>query len=426
MRYPSAEDYMKAVQQPDPFTTDELRRMELVVHPVFQIPSPAAGTSAVVFKALADGEAQALRFFTREDNWSGERYTALHDHFTARGLASSVAMPRWVTDGIRVNGRTWPVVCMQWVDGHTLNKYVEDLVEQQDRPALHTLAAAWLELVTRLQGAEFAHGDLQHGNVMVDGQGKMRLVDFDCAWIGHFAGHTAPSETGHRNYQLEARAWDQWMDTFPGLVIYTSLLALSKNPNPWHALNTGENLLFRHEDFHPPFQTAAWAHLSSIQDRQLDLLAARLKECCTPGWVPSGRLEELLGPRQIPWWERTPAASVLPAAAPQALPRLPLPIPTRWPNTWPAPSRQPARQPTRNWWREPAAQDSRGRQVPVRQRKKPRVGRVVAAALGCGFAAAVLFAAVAEGAGGEGQAGALVGLLVAIIVIIVGIARRFR
>jgi hypothetical protein len=421
MRYPSAEDYMKAVQQPDPFTTDELRRMELVVHPVFQIPSPAAGTSAVVFKALADGEAQALRFFTREDNWSGERYSALHDHFTARGLASLVAMPRWVNDGIRVNDRTWPVVRMQWVDGHTLNKYVEDLVEQRARQALHSLAATWLELVTRLQGAEFAHGDLQHGNVMVDGQGELRLVDFDCAWIGRFAGHTAPSETGHRNYQLEARAWDKWMDTFPGLVIYTSLLALSKNPNPWHALHTGENLLFRHEDFHPPFQTPTWAHLSSIQDEQLDLLAARLKECCAPGWAPSG-LEELLGPRQIPWWERTP----VPVTASPTPPRLAPPLPAQWPNTRTPPSRPLAEEPTRNWWREPAAQDGRGRPVPVRQRKKPRVGRVVAAALGSGFAAAVLCAAVAEGAGGEGEAGALVGLLVAIIVIIGGIARRFR
>jgi hypothetical protein len=421
MRYPSAEDHMKAVQQPDPFTTDELRRMELVVHPVFQIPSPATGTSAVVFKALADGEAQALRFFTREDNWSGDRYSALHDHFTARGLAKSVAMPRWVNDGIRANGRTWPVVCMQWVDGHTLNKYVEDLVEQQDRRALHILAGAWLELIARLQRAEFAHGDLQHGNVMVDTRGEMRLVDFDCAWIGRFAGQAAPSETGHRNYQLEARAWGPWMDTFPGLVIYTSLLALSKNPNPWHALNTGENLLFRHEDFHPPFQSPTWAHLSNIQDRQLDLLAVRLKECCAPGWVPNGPLEELLGPRQIPWWERTPAAAAS-AAAPQQLPQ---PIPAGWPNTRPAPNWQPVRQPTRDWWQEQAAQGNRGPQVPVPRRTKPSVG-VVAAALGWGSAAAILCAAVAASAGGEGAAGALVGLLVAIIVFIVGMARRSR
>jgi hypothetical protein len=212
------------------------------------------------------------------------------------------------------------------------------------------------------------------------------------------------------------------MDTFPGLVIYTSLLALSKNPNPWHALNTGENLLFRHEDFHPPFQTPTWAHLSSIQDRQLDLLAARLKECCTPGWVPSGRLEELLGPRQLPWWERTP----VPVTASPTPVRLAPPIPTQWPNTRTAPSRQLAQQPTRNWWREPATQDSRGRPVPVPQRKKPGVGRVVATALGLGFAATVLGAVVTESVGSGGMIGALVGLVVAVLVFIVGIARRVR
>lgn len=422
---------MKAVQQREPFTTDDLRQAELVVHPIYQIPAPATGTSAVVFKAIVAREAQALRFFTREDTRSSERYSALHDHFAAQGLANCVAMPSWVNDGIRANGRTWPVVRMQWVDGHTLNKYVEDLVQQQNTPALGTLAAAWLELVTRLQRAEFAHGDLQHGNVMVDARGDMRLVDFDCSWIVRFTGQPAPSETGHRNYQLENRPWGQWMDTFPGLVVYTSLLALSKDPSSWYTLNTGENLLFRSEDFRPPFHTPTWAHLSSIQDRQLDQLVGRLRECCAPGWVASGGLKELLGPQERPWWERTSttvAAAGTPATAqtPQPPPQLPLPapIPTQWTAARQTPTPELVQQPTQNWWHEQSARGKRRHPIPGSRQKKPATGRIITAALGLGLVSGILTGGLVEDAGGEGAIGVLIGLFVAIVVLLVGFATK--
>ena len=421
MRYPNPEDYVKAVQHRESFTTDELRRMELVLHPLYQIPMPAAGTSAVVFKAVADGQAHALRFFTRDDTWSGERYGALQEHFTARDIVSSVAMSAWVNDGIRVNGQTWPVLRMQWVNGHTLNKYVDDLIVRHDLRALGSLAAAWLELVVRIQRAEFAHGDLQHGNVLVDDRGAIRLVDFDCSWIASFAGQTAPSESGHRNYQLETRPWGRWMDTFSGLVIYLSLLALSKNPNPWHALNTGENLLFRQDDFRPPFTTPTWAHLSSIRDRELDQLADRLKECCTPGWVAQGGLDEILAPRAIPWWERTQVAAAAStgagaqASAPSGAPPLPPPVPEQWPSHQ-QPTARPAGQPTNDWWKNTPGQGPR--------RGSRKAGRVVAVGLGLGFVVAFLSAMVIAAAGGPGATGLIMGPIVAAVAIIVGLAKR--
>ena len=426
MRYPSPEDYVKAVQRNESFTTDELRGMELALHPLYQIPMPAAGTSAVVFKAAANGEPQALRFFTREDTWSGERYTALHEHFTAKDLAGSVAMPRWINDGIRVNGQTWPVVLMQWAEGHTLNRYVDDLVQEHDTPGLSSLAVAWRDLVARFQRAEFAHGDLQHGNVLVDNRAAMRLVDFDCSWIARFNGGTAPGETGHRNYQLDTRPWGRWMDTFSGLVIYISLLALSKNPNPWHILNTGENLLFRYEDFRAPFNTPTWAHLSSIQDRELDQLADRLKMCCAPGWVASGTLDELLAPREIPWWQRTQVTAAAPAGAatqppqPQRTP----PPPAWFPDLGQQPTWHPAQSSTKNWWKDPS-----GRAAPEPSGRVPRpapsrTGSIIAVALAVGLVVAILAAAIVAVAGGPAAVGLLMGPIVATCVLVVGFARR--
>lgn len=272
---------------------------------VWQIPKPAAGTSAVVFKAIVDRQEQALRFPTREDAARRDRYEALQEHFIAHDLVDCIATSNWTDDAIRINDRTWPVLRMQWVNGRTLNQYVEHLVEQRDIRSLGSLAHGWRDLVVRLQRAEFAHGDLQHGNVLVDDRGALRLVDFDCSWIVRFTGQPPPTETGHRNYQPASRPWGRWMDTFSGLVVYLSLLTLAKNPTPWHVLNTGENLLFQRDDFSPPFQTRVWKHVASIQDPELAELTVRLQECCVPGWTATGSLDALLVPRVRPWWERT-------------------------------------------------------------------------------------------------------------------------
>jgi eukaryotic-like serine/threonine-protein kinase len=425
MHYPSKEDYVKAVQHSESFASAELRRANFVLDRLWQIPRPAAGTTAVVFEAVIDGEPQALRFFTRDDASSRERYDALQEHFVARDLVPHVAMSHWVDDGIRISGRTWPVLRMQWISGRTLNRHVEDLVKNEDTGQLESLAGAWRQLVLRLQRAEFAHGDLQHGNVLIDDKGKLRLVDFDCSWIGRFAGQPAPAETGHRNYQPEMRPWGRWMDTFSGLVIYTSLLALSKNPTSWHTLNNGENMLFRQEDFRPPYQTPAWSHLSSIQDPDLDLLAARLKECCTPGWFAGGGMEELLARRE--WWERTGKfvpASPTPPPAPASVPPIPQQPPAWIPPRPAAPQQPPAGMPTRVWWTDtPQGVPSR-QPSPPPPPKKAGVGRAIGLASLVGLIATILSAPISAANDDLIVLALITGLLAGIITFAIQITRN--
>jgi len=307
--YPSAEDYIRAVQRPDlVFDRPDLAAAHFDTHPMLGIPVPASGSTAVVFRATVDGSAQALRFFTREDASTQTRYTALNTWFTDRGLTEDVAVCGWVEDAILVGGRRWPMVRMEWIDGRTLDQHVEDLVDADDRTALRTLAGSWRALLRRLQAAQFAHGDLQHGNVLVDASGRLRLVDFDSAWITPFAGSPPPPEGGHRNYQPADRLWGPWMDTFPGLVIYLSLLALAREPTRWEQFNDGENLLFRQPDFAPPHQTQTWSWLDRLRDPEIERLAARLRACCAPGWTAGTDLEALLR-EPLPWWTRTPSSA---------------------------------------------------------------------------------------------------------------------
>jgi hypothetical protein len=337
--FPSAEDYILAVQQPErAFTRPDLARSSFAVHPLLQVPVPASGTTAVVFKATVEGRPQALRFFTREDASTRQRYTALNAWFAERGLRADVAGCTWIDDAILVDGRRWPMVQMEWVEGSPLDQHVADLVEADDRPALSTLAGRWRDLVRRAQSARFAHGDLQHGNVLVQGDGQLRLVDFDSSWIAPFAGAAPPSEVGHRNYQPANRVWGPWMDTFPGLVIYLSLLALARDPGQWSRFNDGENLLFRHEDYAPPYRTDAWSQVAQLHDPVVDRLAERLRACCTPGWTATSDLESLIGaPR--PWWEQTTTATPMPTPRPSPTPR---PMPGAKPMSRPSPTPRPS------------------------------------------------------------------------------------
>ncbi|CUU54050.1 Phosphotransferase enzyme family protein [Parafrankia irregularis] len=365
VRHPSAEDYIRAVQRPDlVFDHPELTGARFDVHPLLGIPVPASGSTAVVFRATIGGTAHALRFFTREDASTQQRYTAIDDWFTERGLSPDVAACRWVDDAILVNGRRWPMVQMDWVDGHTLDRHVEELVEADDRAALRTLADSWRDLLRRLQSAQFAHGDLQHGNVLVDTAGRLRLVDFDSSWIAPFTGSPPPTEGGHRNYQPENRLWGPWMDTFPGLVIYLSLLALAQEPDQWERFNDGENLLLGRRDFQPPHQTEAWSWLAELRDPQIDQLAARLRSCCAAGWAATGDLEDLIT-GSLPWWTRT-SSRVVPAAPAKPAPAEPAATATSSTPDPATPPAGPAPTPSR-----PTARPSRPATKPTGPSAKP-------------------------------------------------------
>jgi hypothetical protein len=104
--------------------------------------------------------------------------------------------------------------------------------------------------VRSLEVLGVAHGDLQHGNILV-GHGRLRLIDYDTMFLPALAG-LAQTAYGHRNYQHPQRRtapFDSRLDRFSSIVIYTALIALSADRSLWPRFNDGENLLFRVHDF---------------------------------------------------------------------------------------------------------------------------------------------------------------------------------
>jgi hypothetical protein len=361
--FPAAGDYYKAVQAPGRcFTVPKLQAAEFVWDSLG--PTLARGSSAVVFQASVQGRTQALRCYIREDASSRDRYSALDAYLAGHDLSPYVSGTTWLDGAITVNRAPWPVLTMDWIDGRTLNEYVDFLVAGSNAAALTTLAGRWRELVALLQRSEFAHGDLQHGNVMVDQDGQLRLVDFDGVWIPQLTGQPPPTEYGHPNYQHPLHhTWDRWLDTFSGLVIYLSLVALARDPGLWLALYNSKNLLFAKTDFFPPFTTETWKQLAALRDPQVDELARKLQECCNPLWVSNRSLEATLEqpaaapslppvPAGQPWWQQRPAPGAgtpaqgipAPGIPAQGIPGPGIPAPASPSRPWPqaAPSPGPA------------------------------------------------------------------------------------
>jgi tRNA A-37 threonylcarbamoyl transferase component Bud32 len=69
---------------------------------------------------------------------------------------------------------------MEWIEGKPLNVHVESLLGNNH--ALQTLAQSWCALINDLRKNEIAHGDLQHGNVLIV-HDSYKLIDYDGMYV---------------------------------------------------------------------------------------------------------------------------------------------------------------------------------------------------------------------------------------------------
>ena len=63
---------------------------------------------------------------------------------------------------------------MEWVEGELLDSFIRHHLGESQK--LRELATAWQQMCAVLERAGLAHGDLQHGNVLVS-NGRLVLVD---------------------------------------------------------------------------------------------------------------------------------------------------------------------------------------------------------------------------------------------------------
>ncbi len=196
---------------------------------------------------------------------------------------------------------------MEWVQGEPLSAFIEKHLG--NRSALLSLARRWVEMVKALQKASIAHGDLQHGNVLV-ADGQLWLIDYDGMYVPALSGEGS-HEVGHRNYQHPLRTeadFGPHLDNFSAWVVYVSLIALAVDSRLWHQFSGGDEcLLFRRRDFEQPETSDVLRSLGRHHDEAIRSAATVFKSLL------------YLGPRDLPSLDgQVPPPAVPSATTPSA------------------------------------------------------------------------------------------------------------
>jgi serine/threonine protein kinase len=231
------------------------------------MPLVTSGQFAYVYKlkSRVEQRAFAVRCFRGYLRDRDQRYRAILEHLRSKPKSYLSAF-NYEPEGILVGGSRFPILSMNWIEGPTLDLYMEKMIGR--REVLLHLADEWVKLVSALHDAGIAHGDLQHGNIIIE-HGKLCLVDHDGMFVPAMQGWTS-SEVGHQHYQhprRDATLFDSNLDNFSALVVYLTLLSLAERPSLWAEYHD-ENLIFSKTDFLDPASSTLFSAIKEIGPEQ--------------------------------------------------------------------------------------------------------------------------------------------------------------
>lgn len=328
--WPTSRDFVEAIQNPAISFADLELKATAPATDRFGMPLVTSGQFAYVFK-LKDTNgagAQAVRCFRGFLGDREQRYQAIDDHLDKVSIPA-LASFEYDPQGITVLGRKYPVLVMEWIDGLPLDVYIAEVFQRPD--VLKFLAELWLKTIGSLRAAAVAHGDLQHGNIIVR-SGDIRLVDLDGIFVPAMAGWKA-AELGHQHYQHPGRAPQHFcgeLDNFSALVIYISFLALAERPELWTEFHD-ENLIFTKNDFQTPGASPLFAKLKKLTSIQK--LVEALETACRQDPLRCPYLLNLVAPgSKLPAWMRdAPAVNIKTVTREaQSLSLTPPPVPSQY------------------------------------------------------------------------------------------------
>ena len=253
MQYPLISEYIEAIRlAADNF--DKLSHLQ----PVLDgngTPMMSSGNFAVVFK-MHDPQAHkdvAVKCFLKEQEGRAESYQLIAQELAY--TSSSFLTPfRYLDKELFVesqstNDEEFPVVLMDWVEGETLDRYIQSHLA--DPNALRLLAFQFSRLASWLLSQPFAHGDLKPDNILVRSDGTLTLVDYDGMYVPAMQGRSA-RELGSPDFRHPLRTaerFNEHIDDFPLAVILLSLKALSLSPSLWNTYGASDRLLFSATDY---------------------------------------------------------------------------------------------------------------------------------------------------------------------------------
>lgn len=231
------------------------------------------GGFTVVFPCIVNGEKWAFRCWYVPVKDAKERYSFISQAIQKSHLPYFCSF-EYAESGLLVDDKLLPITKMKWVDGQNLKKYICSHYHESEK--IKQLAKSFLDMIIELHSMHIAHGDLQHGNIMVSDSGQVFLVDYDSMYVPEMGTQFTDIITGLADYQHPARKRNQIssdkLDYFSELIIYTSLLAIAYKPDfvLSYKVEDSESLLFKATDFVDIKKSPIYRELANLKNKQID------------------------------------------------------------------------------------------------------------------------------------------------------------
>ena len=293
-KLPECSEYLSAIETPQLFKSPVLmgghvvKRNDTVIR--------YAGGFCVVFPFENLNRKYAIRCWHASVDDAQKRTKEIADELRRLQLPYFVGF-EYFSDGILTNEGVQPIVAMDWVDASPLKDYISKYLYSPEK--LKTLADNFLKMAKSLHEHGISHGDLQHGNIMVKDSGELVLVDYDSMYVPSLNGYSDDIK-GLEGYQHPARWQNKKLtpkaDYFSELVIYISILALSKIPSLWNDLGIEDTdtLLFNSDDIASRGSSNIFKVLET--DSELKNLSQSLKDALLQISIEDlNPLEEIVG-----------------------------------------------------------------------------------------------------------------------------------
>lgn len=232
------------------------------------------GFSVVFPYELPDGTKWAFRCWHSDISNTKKRYEIISEAIKRANL-NFLCEFNYIEKGINVEGNIYPTTRMRWVEGITIKDYICKYRLSKDK--LKALAENFLVMTQALHEQSLAHGDLQHGNILVGDNHQLYLVDYDSFYCPKLKGEE-DTVTGLPDYQHPARksnkSVSEKLDYFSELIIYLSILAIAEAPSlvDKYKVDDADRLLFAKEDFGNITKSQIYKDIQSLGKQFQELL----------------------------------------------------------------------------------------------------------------------------------------------------------
>lgn len=232
------------------------------------------GFSVVFPYEASDGTKWAFRCWHSDINNTQRRYELISEAIQKSQLDFLCGF-EYIEKGINVEGNIYPTTRMRWIDGVTIKDYI--CQNKDSKNLLLDLAEDFLKMTSALHRQSLAHGDLQHGNILVDKNHKLFLVDYDSFYCPLLRGEE-DTVTGLPDYQHPARksnkSVSEKLDYFSELIIYLSILSIAEAPSlvEKYKVEDADRLLFAKEDFDDITKSQIYKDIQSLGKQFQELL----------------------------------------------------------------------------------------------------------------------------------------------------------